>query len=501
MKNTREKAKLTLKKLDSLTGQKGRRHIVSDTEIAGFRAVVGESTKTFILERRITGVTTAPQKFTIGQYPAMHVEVARDIARRWTQLCRDGQDPTRVIMERNQKDGVIYSLKPKIIKRITVSHALELHIEYKNPAESTILFYSNTLKTQAPDWSDRPLDDIKMEDIIKRAQKVAGDVSNSRAVKLLKTIRAIWNTAKDYADSQGIPCPGNPLKLMRVHKMFTVDPKKVVIPFSLVGRFIAHAEEVRNDPTRSQGIRTAMRLYLISLFLGMRNGEARRLKWDYIDLETGYFKLPGQIVKNKKTHIKPIGPYALSIFKELYERRLPGNPYVFPTPSREKKHRGKHISTHRAGEAVILEGMPDHCKFNPHALRRTFISLADEINTPRKVLKNLVNHISGDVTDGYCVKEFNPQKEGPYLNRIEQALLICRDKHKNNEPLPTLAIDLFPKESDAELEKLKKERDQLAQEQSRVEALKKELAEKDEQLRQAKLEIQRLTRELEDRAA
>ncbi|MDJ0836596.1 MAG: hypothetical protein QNK37_08765 [Acidobacteriota bacterium] len=70
MKNIRENAKLTQKKLESQTGKKGERHIISDTEIAGFRAVIGENTKTFILERRITGVTTAPQKFTIGQYPA-----------------------------------------------------------------------------------------------------------------------------------------------------------------------------------------------------------------------------------------------------------------------------------------------------------------------------------------------------------------------------------------------------------------------------------------------
>ncbi|MDJ0837003.1 MAG: hypothetical protein QNK37_10835 [Acidobacteriota bacterium] len=43
-------------------------------------------------------------------------------------------------------------------------------------------------------------------------------------------------------------------------------------------------------------MRMAMRLYLISLFLGMRNGESRRLKWGYTDLETGNFKLPGRIV-------------------------------------------------------------------------------------------------------------------------------------------------------------------------------------------------------------
>ncbi|MDJ0840524.1 MAG: hypothetical protein QNK37_28700, partial [Acidobacteriota bacterium] len=155
------------------------------------------------------------------------------------------------------------------------------------------------------------LDDLKVEDLIKQAHQIALQVSNSRAVDCLKLIRAIWNTAKDYADSQGISCPGNPLKLISILKMFKLDRKKIVIPFSHVGRFITHAEDMKDNRDLSKGARLMMRLYLVSLFLGMRNGEARHLKWEYLGLESGYFKLPGHIVENKKTHIKPIGPYAV----------------------------------------------------------------------------------------------------------------------------------------------------------------------------------------------
>ncbi len=488
MINTREKAKLTQRKLGSTKGFKGKRHTISDTEVPGFRVVIGEETKTFILEKRITGVTNSPQKFTIGQFPAMTVDAARDKARRWTLLCRDGQDPTRVIINKTGSDGLIYSLKPRNIKTITLSKALELHLEYKKIATVTAEGYRSTVNCQFSHWKNTSLDDLKVEDLIKQAHQIALQVSNSRAVDCLKLIRAIWNTAKDYADSQGISCPGNPLKLISILKMFKLDRKKIVIPFSHVGRFIAHAEDMKDSRDITKGARLMMRLYLVSLFLGMRYGEARHLKWEYLDLESGYFKLPGHVVKNKKTHIKPIGPYTVSIFRELYQMRQGNNPYVFPTPSTLTKDKGKPIGKCRQFQALMLTALPENAEFTPHALRRTFISLADEINTPRKVLKNLVNHISGDVTDGYCVKEFNPQKEGPYLQRIEEALLICRDKYRNGEPLPTLAIDLFPKEG--------KPNDGPC-----MDTLKRLLAEKTEKLQQAEQEILRLRTALEKQAA
>ncbi len=81
--------------------------------------------------------------------------------------------------------------------------------------------------------------------------------------------------------------------------------------------------------------------------------------------------------------------------------RQDNNPYVFPTPSSLAKDKGKSIGKCRQFQALMLTALPENAEFTPHALRRTFVSLADEINTPRKVLKDLVNHISGDVTDGY----------------------------------------------------------------------------------------------------
>ena len=491
IKDTRQKAKITKKLIQSINPDKGHRVTVSDTgkdSVTGFRCILGEESKTFVLEKRITGVTKSARKFKIGSFPEMTVEQAREIAGKWSVYCREGMDPTTVLQERGT-DGVIYTLKKKDVKTMTVWKALLTHFEYKDPEPNTKVDYRSSITTQLTDWKDTPLDDIKMEDLVKRGQKIAKEVSPSRARKVLQHLRAIWNTAKTYCDTYEYSCPPNPLMLMQVNKMFNVEENQVVIEFTRVGEFIDLLEQMVKDTELSPGYRRTARVYQVSLFLGMRNEEARLLRWEYLDLNTGYFILPGKVVKNKKKHIKPICKYVLTILREMYEEREPGNPWVFPTTSVEKQHQGKNISCYRWVQGYVVEKMG--IDFAPHALRRTFISLADEISIPRKVLKNLVNHISGDVTDKYCVKGFNPKKEGPYLGKIEKAFLILRDMFRNGEELPDVTADIFPKEDSAEIVFLREELAKRDAQISRIHALEKELAETKAALAKANQELAR----------
>ncbi len=455
MKEDRRKAKLTQRMIEAARGTKGVRIIISDTDIKGFRILVGETSKTFILEKRITGVKKSAKKYKIGTYPVLSLEKARETAKRWSHLCECGKDPSRVEI---QEDGEQLTIATKKKTTPTVEECLDLHSKYKKPGAITMGTYQSSFRVHFKDWLHLPLSELKITEILERGHKITKAVSPSRAVGALSNLRAVWTTAKAYCDERGIECPGNPLLLIKLKKLFAHEHGKVVVPITRLGQFIDLMETMVTDSDLGYGIRRTILLFQLCLFLGMRNGEARRLKWEYIDLETGYFKLPGHIVKNKKAHLKPICNYAKQILLKLHqERRDVRNPYVFPAVLK----RMNYMSRNEKAGHLLMERMGGNFEFNTHALRRTFISLADEINTPRKVLKNLVNHISGDVTDGYCVKGFNPKKETPYLNKIEEALLILRDKYRRNEPLPELATDLFPKKEDQKIAAMAKEIEQL----------------------------------------
>ena len=487
MKQSRRKVKITKRAIETHDGQKGHRFILTDTELAGYQMVIGEKTKTFILEKRIKGVTKSQRKFTIGQYPAFSPEDARDIAERWAIMCRDGQDPTRVLIEKKGETGATYTLKRNNLNTVTVAKAFEIHFEYSRLVPSTEVDYRCSMTAQLGNWMDKPLSEIDLSALTLRGNEIEKAVSTSRARKVLSHLRAAWNSASKFCASKGFDCPGNPILLMKINKMFQSDPNKIVVPFQRLGEFISTLEELKDDPALSLGKRWTIRVYLLALYLGMRNGEARKLKWEHIDLDNGFFKLPGSMVKNKKTHIKPICDSALDILKEMYGVRK--GEWVFPSPSVEAKNQGKHISPYRDAQDLVIKKMGEGFEFTPHAARRTFISLADGIHTPRTVLKALVNHISGDVTDGYCVKGFNPKQDGPHLARIETAFLTLRDMHRRGEQVPELVIDILPKETDSTLAAMYEEVARLKGEQNLVEHLQDDLRQARQELMDAKIEI------------
>lgn len=488
MKQSRKKAKITKRAIDAIDGKKGHRFILADTELPGYQVVIGEKTKTFVLEKRIKGVTKSQRKFSIGKYPTCTPEEARDIAERWSILCRDGQDPTRLMIEKKGDAGVVYTLKKKDIKTVTVRKAFEIHFEFGRLSPLAEVDYRSSMTTQLGDWINKPLDELGISELTLRGNHIEQTVSTSRARKVLTHLRAAWNSALKFCQSKGFECPGNPLNLMKINQMYKPDPNKIVVPFQQLGKFIDCLEQLKDDPTLSKGKLWTIKVYLISLFLGMRNGEARKLKWEYLDLENGFFKLPGHIVKNKKKHIKPICDYALNLLREMH-LETSESIYVFPSPSIEEKNQGKYISAYREVQQIVTERMGNSFEFSPHATRRTFISLADGIHTPRTVLKALVNHISGDVTDGYCVKGFNPKQDGPHLTRIEKAFLTLRDMYRSGEEVPEVVIDILPKDGESETAALFDEIASLKNELSIVDHLKEELERTKEELLQTKIEL------------
>ncbi len=486
MEKSRRRAKITKKLIQSIDGRKGHRYIVVDTELPGFQMVIGEKTKTYILEKRIKGVTKSQRKFTIGQYPALNPEEARDIAERWALLCRDGQDPTKVVIEKSET-GTTYALKKSALEAVTVRKAFELHFEYAKLLPRTKYGYVSSMKVHLADWIDTPLHEIDISMVTMKGNHIEETVSANTARTVMHHFRAAWNSAVKFCQSKGLDCPGNPLNLMKVNQIYQTDPNKIVIPFQRVGQFIDILEQLKNDSTLTIGMQWTIKVYLLSLFLGMRNGEARMLKWKYLDMKAGFFKLPGQIVKNKKTHIKPICKYALGILEEMLAVRK--NEYVFPTPSTAFTNKGKHISAYRDVQKIVIDRMGEEFEFTPHATRRTFISLADGINTPRTVLKALVNHISGDVTDGYCVEDFNPKQDGPYLARIEKAFLELRDRHRRGEDVPELVSDILPKPKDQATAALHAEILKMKEKQGVIDHLKAELAKTKNDLQQTAFEL------------
>jgi integrase len=126
-------------------------------------------------------------------------------------------------------------------------------------------------------------------------------------------------------------CRGNPASDLRDalrpvlarHHAAIVDPVQAGELLRAMGDYVGHPVT-----------RAALQL---STLLLLRPGELRQAEWAWVDMEAATLTVPAALMKRKKTdkmngssHLVPLAPQALAIFKEL-QALTGGGRYVFPT--------------------------------------------------------------------------------------------------------------------------------------------------------------------------
>lgn len=466
MKETRLKARINKSVLKDNRARHGERIVISDTEIRGFRVVMGERSASYILEKRIKGVTRSATKLTIGSFPTMTVDEARRTAMAWSLACDKGIDP-RINQPTAKKERSADQFGIRTAEDITVRVAYEIHKKYARLKPRTCQGYDSVLRCHLNDILEATFDKLSENYIRAKGDGIAENTSICMARMSLSMLSAIWSSAKRYADSRQIPFPGNVIALIKPKKTYRTETKKKVVPVKDLGRFICFLEDLRDRIDVSPSVALFADIYLVMLFLGIRISEALKLRWEYLHMEQGYYIIPGHELKNGFTHYKPLSDYPLSIIKAQKLRARLNNPFVFPSTHRR---RVGHISPNSIINKLILQ--ETGIEIESHAMRRTYLSLADHLGIPKQARKELVNHVSDDVTDDYSVAAFNPMRGSTHQDEIENAFLEIRRRYLENEPLPkVLSTLLANKEEGPSVTNLMNENQRLLKEVERLQAL------------------------------
>ncbi len=183
----------------------------------------------------------------------------------------------------------------------------------------------------------------------------------------------------------------------------------------------------------SPGVARMCDIALLALFTAFRFAETQHLKWEYVNLEHGIIRLPGDAreedgefdgTKNHQDHWVPLSSYAWEMLKKLHRERTSLNPYVFPAVWNVSKP----ISRNDEVSQRITELIGSH--FSPHASRRTFASAADEAGLGFLTVKRMLNPaFQGGVTGGYVVPGFNPAKERANFQKVCDYILDRRAEY------------------------------------------------------------------------
>jgi integrase len=394
-----------------------------DTDDTGFGLVVGRTgAKSFVVRARVGGRKV---KVTIGQASPGPWTVAR-ARRRAKELLGE--------MAGGINPNAVPAGEAPVPTGITLREAMELHIAEmadNNKRAISIQTLRYDVTRLLADELDRPLAELTVEAVQKIKER--GRKHRTQTNRLLAHISAVWNTTRRLRRSTFTG--ENPVGILGVTK-FSLSgdhaPEQPKIADSDLPEWYRRIHMLSNSIRRD--------LQLVALFTGLRDANATTLRWEIIDWHRGGFVIP-----MSKTTPFTI-PFSQTV-REILEARRAENPIVFTAgdggwvfPTMDDDDQISHLKESKeykrdTAASPWLKHGPARGPYQPtdkrvlflpglHTLRRTYLSVADDMGVPKHVQMLLSNHsfAGRDVHEKYLRAEWARLVE--WVNAIDEALWV-----------------------------------------------------------------------------
>lgn len=141
----------------------------------------------------------------------------------------------------------------------------------------------------------------------------------------------------------------------------------------------------------------------LRLLTAQRGEEVMGMKWNELDLASGWWTIPATRTKNGLAHRVYLAAQSLRVIEDarLLSESKPSE-YVFPGP------RGSHIQNVQKAIQRIRRTMG--IGFRGHDLRRTAATQMISAGIPRLTVKRKLNHVEKDVTNVYDRYSYDAEK-------------------------------------------------------------------------------------------
>ncbi|WP_292934765.1 site-specific integrase [Noviherbaspirillum sp.] len=316
----------------------------------------------------------------IGAYPLYSLSEARERAKKYRQLVKDGIDPIEHRKAEREKN-LMATAQRRTFEECAHEYQ-KLHASgWKNAKHASQ--WVNTLATYAfPEFGKKDISDVSKADVL-RALEPIWATKPETASRVRQRIRAVldWAAARDYRHghdphiwtqiSQSLP------------KTKDIKPPKhfAACPYSEIYAALQSIKDSNAGPT----VKNAFEFIILT---AGRSGEVRGAEWSEIDLDGRRWIIPASRMKAKKEHRVPLSPRAIEILKEQQGKHAT---LVFPSD------KGKTYSDMTFTMALRRLGH----EFTVHGFRSTFRDWAAEQTAfPREVCEAALAHVSAkDATE------------------------------------------------------------------------------------------------------
>ena len=222
------------------------------------------------------------------------------------------------------------------------------------------------------------LDEITTEHIVEIIATMRSDEYAPGTVgRVIVILRYLFNLARKWNvlgtnenPAAGIPVPPD---VQRNRFLDKLEIKKLV-------------EVLVNDENQ-----VAAKAILLLLLTGARRNEITHARWEHVDLETSTLFVP--LSKSGKSRYVVLNADAVAVLRSI--PRLPGNPYVFPSPVTGRPCASLYFPWHRIRTRA---GLPD---VRLHDLRHSFASALVNDGKDLYIVQRLLGHTNAKATQRY----------------------------------------------------------------------------------------------------
>ena len=277
----------------------GKLYDVMDGLVPGFGVRISDTGhKTFILVTRFPG-SKNPTRRALGEYGALTLEKARQKARHWLELIRQGRHPK----DEEERQRVAEQRK----RANTFAAVAEDFIAEKLPSERKGKEVERDIRREfIPAWGGRPIADITPLDVRAVVKAVKDRGAPYQAHNLLGTARRIFSWAIDQHvyGLESSPCD-------------RLKPKAIIGPKEFRTRILNDAElralwKVTQTTSYPYGP-----LFRMLALTGQRKSEVAEARWSEFDLTRKLWTIPAERMKAEAPHVVPLADDVIAILKSL----------------------------------------------------------------------------------------------------------------------------------------------------------------------------------------
>jgi integrase len=324
--------------------------------------------------RYVSPVTGKRRNAGLGIYPEISIADAGNQARLMREQLARGLDPLEVKKEEASKPAI-----PTVEIAARQVHE-QLLPGWRNPKHGKQ--WISTLEQYAfPIIGRQPINSITPAHIASVLQPIWLEIPET-ATRVKQRLHAVmaWAWAHGF-------CQANPVDV--VDKLLPLQPSKAIrtqhqpamdwreLP-AFYQQHLANAE--RFDVSRA--------LLSFVILTACRSGEARKMRWDEVDLDAAIWTIPADRMKTQVVHRVPLSLQAMAVLEKV--RGLHGE-WVFPSPRKQVPLTDMALTTLlRRVEAPSTT--PERLA-TAHGFRSTFRDWCSEQGYPRDLAERALAHL------------------------------------------------------------------------------------------------------------